>query len=84
MHLRPGLGPEVLDDHFLDVAVAGVQVADDKEGIDPLGAGLADANEDATRKRHLTVAGGFKRRNARGRMFVGGAVVGLALFHEPL
>ena len=41
------LRQEVLDDHLLHVPVAGVRVRDREQGVDPLGAGLADADEDA-------------------------------------
>ena len=46
-HARAGLGAEVLDDDFLDVAVALVHVADREQGLDALGARLADADQDA-------------------------------------
>ena len=55
--LGVGLGAEILDDDFLDVAVRGVQVADRLQRVDPLVACLADADQDAGRERHLQLAG---------------------------
>ena len=46
-HARPRLGPEVLDDDLLDVPMGVVGVAQRQQGLDPLLAGLADADEDA-------------------------------------
>ena len=45
-HARAGLGAEVLDDDFLDVAVALVDVADGQQRLDALGARLADADQE--------------------------------------
>ena len=46
-HAGPGLGPEVLDDDFLDMAVAVVQIAQRQQRLDALAPGLADADQDA-------------------------------------
>jgi hypothetical protein len=43
----PGLGQEVLDDHFLDVAPAGVALGDGLERFHAVGTVLADADQDA-------------------------------------
>ena len=47
VHGRPRLGEEVLDDHLLHVAVGAVGVGDGRQGADPLGARLADPDQDA-------------------------------------
>ncbi len=46
---HPGarLGPEVLDDDFLDMPVAVVQIAQRQQRLDALAPGLADADQDA-------------------------------------
>ena len=49
VHRRAGLGQEVLDDHFLDVAVALVARGDRLERLDAVGSVLADADEDSRR-----------------------------------
>ena len=46
-HAGVGLGAEILDDDFLDVAVALVQVAQRQQRLDALAPGLADADQDA-------------------------------------
>src|SRR3546814_5986745 len=51
-HLRAGLGTEVLDDHFLDMAMARMAVADRLQRLDPLGACFADSDQQAGRERH--------------------------------
>ena len=55
-HLSVRLGPEVLDDHLLQVAVALVQVAQGEQGVQPLVAGLADADQEAAGERYLGFA----------------------------
>ena len=52
-HARVGLGLEVLDDDFLQVAVRAVQVAQRHQRLDPLLARLADADQDARGEGHL-------------------------------
>ena len=58
-HLRAGFGTEILDDDFLDVAVALVQRAQRQQRFDPLAPGFADADQDAAGERH----GGFACRS---------------------
>ena len=48
--LRPGLGSEWLHDHFLNVAVSFVQIANREERIDPIFGSLADADQNTRRK----------------------------------
>ena len=61
-HAGAGLGPEILDDDFLDVAVALVQGAQREQRLDALGPGLADADQDARGERHRRLAGRGDRR----------------------
>ncbi len=51
-HRRARLGPEVLDDDLLQVAVAVVQVAEREEGVEPLLAGFPDPDQQAAGERH--------------------------------
>ena len=82
-HRRARLGQEVLDDHLLHMSVSRVRVADRHQGLDALGAGLADADEDAGGERHLGTARGLERGEpALGRL-VGRAGVRPAGLAEP-
>ena len=83
-HARPRLGPEVLDDDLLDVPVGIVGVAQREQGLDPLLAGLADADEDTGGKRHRLLAGEAQRLQPDRRPLVGRAMVRPALGGEPL
>ena len=47
------LGPEVLNNDFLDMTVGGVQIGNRFQRVDPLVACLADADQDAGRERSL-------------------------------
>ena len=51
------LGAEVLHDHFLDVAVARMQIADREQRLQPLRARFADADQYAGGERHRQFAG---------------------------
>jgi hypothetical protein len=93
VHGGRGLGQEVLDDHLLHVPVAGVALANREQGVDALGARLADADEDPRGEGHTCETGCFKRRESAGRRLVGRAVVrsarlaesfGQRLDHHPL
>ena len=68
--LRAGLGAEVLDDDFLDVPVTAMQVADGEERLEPLGARLADADQDAGGERNTcsSPASRSVSRRASGRL----------------
>ena len=83
-HARAGLGAEVLDDHFLNVAVARVDIADSEQRLDALGPRLADADQDAGGERHARAAGGLQRGEAHGRRLVGRAEVRAAALRQPL
>ena len=63
-HARVGLGLEVLDDDFLQMAVRAMQVAQRQQRLDPLLARLADADQDARGERHLRLAGGLRASRA--------------------
>ena len=73
-----GLGAEVLHDHFLDVTMFGVEVADRQQRVQPLLAGFADADQDAGGERHGQFAGQAQCFKAHRRVFVGRAVVDAA------
>ena len=92
-HARAWLRAEALHDHFLDVPVAFVQRTDREQCIDPLGARLPDADEDAGGKGNAKGAGASQRLESKGGALVGGGEVrtaahaqslGGALQHESL
>ena len=62
-HARARLGAEVLDDHLLQVAVALVERAERLERFEPLGARLADPDQDPAREGDPQLAG--ERRSSR-------------------
>ena len=66
------------------MAVRGVQIADRLQRVDPLVAGLADADQDAGGERHLQLAGQTQGLQPHRRMLVGRAVVDAARLAEPL
>ena len=82
-HAGPGLGAEILDDDFLQMAVAGMQVAQHEQREDAFAPGLADADQDAAGERHTLAAGRFDHRNADRRVLVGGAEMRPARLGEP-
>jgi len=51
-HPRARLGPEVLHNHFLDMAMARVQIADRDQRLDPFHARLADPDQQPRGERH--------------------------------
>ncbi len=82
-HRRTRFGQEVLDDHFLHVAVALVRVADGDERVEPLGARLADPHEDPGGERDRGAAGGLERGQPAFGCLVGRSRVRAAGFREP-
>ncbi len=64
------LGQEVLHDHFLHVAVAGVARRDRPERLEPILAGLADADQDPRGERDLQLAGRLEGGEPPGRLLV--------------
>ncbi len=83
-HPRPGLGPEILDNDFLDMAVGIVEIAQRKERVDPLFARFTNANQDAGGKGHGLLAGEAHRLQPRRRHFVGRAMMRLPLLAKTL
>ena len=83
-HRRARLGEEVLDDHLLDVAVAGVGAFDGHEGLEPFAAVLADAHQDPGGERHLRPSRRLQRGEAPRRGLVGGTGVGTARLGQPV
>ena len=89
VHGGAGLGEEVLDDHLLDVAVPDVAGRDRLQRCDAVGAGVADADEDAGRERDLKAAGGLQGGETAGGRLVGrvavtGQIPGEGLEHHAL
>ena len=93
VHRGAELRQEVLDDHLLHVTVPAVRGRDRFQCFQPLGARLADPDEDAGGERDARPPRRFERREPAFRRLVGGAVVraaGLAearrerLDHHPL
>ena len=83
VHLRAGLGAEVLDDDLLHVAVALVEVTDGVQRLEPLEAGLADADQDPAREGDAQLACEPQRLEPDRRELVGRAEVGAAALGEP-
>ena len=75
-HPRTGLGAEVLDDDLLDVPVLVAERLQGEEGVDPLLARLADADEDPARERDRELAGETDRLSRRAGSLSGEAQCG--------
>jgi hypothetical protein len=56
-HRRVGLGPEVLDDHLLEVPVAAVHVPQGEQRVDALTEGLPDPDQQPRGEGHRQPAG---------------------------
>ena len=84
VHRRAVLRQEVLDDHFLDVAVALVACCDRFERLDTVGPVLADADQDSRRVGDLQLAGPLERLESTGRHLVGSAAVGIEIAAQGL
>ena len=92
-HARARLRPKVLNDDFLDMAVRVVEIAQREQRLDPLGAGLADADQDARGEGNSLLAGAPDRVESRLGMLVRRTVMRTAfgaetkrqgLQHDPL
>ena len=83
-HARAWLGPEVLDDHLLDMARRAVQVTDRDQRLDTLGAGLADADQQPGGERHASPPRRRDRRQPACRQLVRRAMVGSALCRQAI
>ena len=77
------LGAEVLDDDFLNVPELPMQIADGEQRLEPLGARLADANENAGRERHAQLARESQRLETDLGPLVGRAVMNAARLAQP-
>ena len=83
-HARSRLGAEVLNDDLLQLAVALVQGSQLFERGDPLGAGLADPDQDPARERNPQLAGELDRLQPARGLLVRRGPVGTAPGREPL
>ncbi len=83
VHRGAELRQEVLHDDLLHMAVLEVGIRDRDQGVDALGARLADADEDARRERHARPSGGVQCREAALRGLVGRAVVRATGLTQP-
>src|SRR4029453_14611879 len=79
MHRDVGLRTKILDDHFLDVTIALLQVPYSTQSIDAFTKCLADTNEDPGGKREVYFAGIFNGFQADSRVFVGCIIMRHAL-----
>ena len=83
-HPGPGLRPEVLDDHLLQVTVPSREIADREQCVEPFGARLADSDQHAGGERDACLAGRFEGREPDERQLVGRAEVRAAALRQPL
>src|SRR6266850_2785928 len=83
-HRDPRLRAEVLDDDFLDVAVALLRVADRHQRVGALARRLADADQEPGGERDAELAGQPDRPQAARRYLVGRPVMGAAGRQQPL
>ena len=74
-HRRAGLGAEVLDDDFLDVAVPRVEAGQREQCIEPLRARLTDADQQSAGERDRQFPCQCDRLDPRRRVLVGRAPV---------
>ena len=81
-HRGVGLGPEVLDDHLLEVAVLAAHGAQREDRLRPLTQVLADADQQARGERDREATGVLENPKTDRRVLVGGAEVGLTLLGE--
>jgi LPPG:FO 2-phospho-L-lactate transferase len=83
-HRRVVLGPEALDDHLLDAAVAPADGADREQRLGPLLERLPDADQHAGRERNGAPPGVLEHPQADVRVLVRAAEVRLAaLLEQP-
>ncbi len=83
-HARSRLGAEVLHDHLTEVSVLVTQRLEGEQRVDPLLAGLADADQDAARERDRELTREPDRLEAAGGHLVGRGPVGATLLGQPL
>ena len=82
-HARARLGPEVLDDHFLEVPVRLVQRSQREQRLDTFEPGLANPDQDARGERDSQFAGHANCREPHGRVLVWRSVVRAARLAQP-
>ena len=82
-HRRPTLGAEVLHDHFLNVPVSLMQVANRDQRIHALFRRLANSNQNSGGKRNLPPPRIFNYTQALRGFFVGSVVVGGVFREQP-
>ena len=70
-HPRARLGPEILDDDFLNMAILAMQVADGDQRVDLFVAGFADADQQPGGERHFGAARLRDRGQAARGLLVG-------------
>ena len=78
-----GLGPEVLDDDFLDVPVGAMQVADRDQRVHALGKRLTDADQEAGGEGDRQLAGLAQHAKPHRRLLVRRPLVYLAASAKP-
>src|SRR5438067_2007580 len=74
-HLGARFGPEILDDDFLDVAVAIVEFAYREQAFDAFAPRFAGADQDAGGEWHACLAGQAQGFEAHMRILVGRSIV---------
>src|SRR6202034_236528 len=75
-HRDGGFDPEVLNDYFLDVAIALVQVADGEQRIDAVLGRFANADQQAGSEGDIPFARFFNGTEAPGGQLVWSVIVG--------
>ena len=83
-HPRAGLGPEILDDDFLNMAILVMQVADGDQRFDLFVAGFADADQQAGCERHFGAARLGDRGQTARRLLVGRPEMRAAARAQPI
>src|SRR5439155_23790292 len=75
VHWYIWLSPEVLHDHFLNMAVTAMQFTNRQQRIHPIFCGLADPNQQSRREWDSLFAGFFDGTQALGGVFVRSIIV---------
>ena len=83
VHARIGFGAEILDDDFLDMAVAAVQIVDRMQGFQPLLTRLANADENAGGEGDFQRPCPLQRFQPCGWVLVGRTVMRAAGLAQP-
>ena len=83
-HQGIGLGAEILDDYFLDVAVFFVHIPQRQQGLDALQPCFTDTDQDTGCKWHFRLAGQGDGFQAPGRNLVRRTMMRHAFFAQPV